>query len=217
MHYKAIIFDLDGTLLNTLEDLGDTVNLILAAKILPTHDLEAYQYFIGEGARNLIQRALPEKERKETLIDECFAEFNRIYANNWKIKSKPYPGISTMLDKLSRQGISLNVLSNKPHSFTLQCVAAMLPEWSFQVVFGQREDVPRKPDAAGALEIAAMLGFNANEILYMGDSATDMKTAANAGMDAVGVTWGYRPQEELESNGAKFIIHHPEELISLLT
>jgi len=216
MPYKAVLFDMDGTLLDTLTDIAESTNRILAERGLPQHPVADYRYFVGEGARKLIDDVLPEDAKTEQTINDCLQAFEADYALNWKNNTAPYEGIESLLDTLSNTGIKLSILSNKPHHITTDCVSQMLGKWEFEVVFGQREDVPKKPDPAGALEIASIMKIPPEEFLYMGDTKIDMITANGAGMHPVGVTWGFRPREELVTAGAKTIIDKPEELLDLL-
>ena len=214
--YHAILFDLDGTLLNTLDDLANAANEALAACGFPTHPVDAYRYFIGEGAKNLMKNALPPTQRTEEIIQQCLALFRENYERTWDRATRPYDGVPEMLTAVQSKQINFAVLSNKPDDFTRKCVEQLLPAWQFACVFGQREGVPRKPDPAGALEIARTFGRNPAEILYVGDSGTDMQTAVAAGMCPVGALWGFREREELLANGAKALIAHPAELLDLL-
>ena len=216
MDYRAVIFDLDGTLLDTLEDLSDSLNHVLAARGLPTHTLDEYRYFIGEGTAMLITRALPKGKRNDETIRACLEEYRENYGRNWRVKTRPYEGVSEMLDALTGRGLNIAVLSNKPHDFTERCVAEFLPNWTFGAVLGQRDTVMKKPDPAGALEVAERLNIPPAEFLYLGDSAIDMKTAIAAGMFPVGVLWGFRPAEELQEGGARALIERPLEILNLL-
>jgi len=216
MAYNAILFDLDGTLLNTLEDLADATNRALARSGVPAHPLDAYKYFVGDGMKNLILRALPEGRRDDGTLAKTMAAFQEEYARNWADKTVPYPGVPELLDAVTERGVPKVVLSNKPHEFTKLCVAKLLPKWSFAVVQGVSDTNPKKPDPAGALAIAVGLGIGPAEFLYVGDTNTDMKTATAAGMFPVGVTWGFRPASELLAHGAKALVHHPAELLELL-
>jgi len=216
MPYKAILFDLDGTLLNTLEDLGDAANRVLAARGFPTHKLDEYRYFIGDGTAMLITRALPEGQQNDDTIRACLKALLEDYGRNWKVKTRPYDGVTEMLDGLTARRIKMAVLSNKSHDFTKRCVADLLPNWTFDVVLGQRDTVPLKPDPAGALEVAERLNIPPANFLYLGDSAVDMKTAITAGMFPVGVLWGFRLAEELQENGAQALIERPSEVLNLL-
>lgn len=216
MEFKAILFDLDGTLLDTLEDLGNSVNRVLAERGFPTHDLDRYRYFVGDGATMLITRVLPKQERKNGVIQACVDAFQKDYSQNWKVKTRLYDGIAEMLDELTAQNLKLAVLSNKPHKFTKQCVDELLSSWTLEIVLGQRDAVPRKPSPEGALEIAEHLKTKPEKILYLGDSAVDMQTAVAAGMFPAGVLWGFRFAKELQDAGAKALIERPSEVLSLL-
>ncbi len=216
MQFKAILFDLDGTLLDTLEDLGNSVNRVLAEKGFPTHDLDRYRYFVGDGALMLITRALPKQKRKNDVIQACFDAFQQDYSQNWKVKTRLYDGIAEMLDELVTRNLKLAVLSNKPHKFTKQSVDKLLSNWRFTIVLGQRDEVPRKPSPEGALEIAGHLNTEPENILYLGDSSVDMQTAVAAGMFPAGVLWGFRSAKELNDSGAKALLERPLEIISLL-
>jgi len=165
MEFKAILFDLDGTLLDTLEDLGNSVNRVLAERGFPTHDLDRYRYFIGDGATMLITRVLPKQERNNGVIQACVDAFQKDYSRNWKVKTRRYDGIAEMLDELTAQNLKLAVLSNKPHKFTKQCVDELLSSWTFEIVLGQRDAAPRKPRPEGALEIAEHLNAKPKNVL----------------------------------------------------
>ena len=147
---------------------------------------------------------------------QCIADFQGEYAAGWNVHTRPYPGIIELLQSLQHRGLKLAVLSNKPDAFTKLCVRHYLAAFAFEVVLGQREHVPRKPHPAGAREAAETLGLNVEEILYVGDTAIDMQTARSAGMYPVGVTWGFRPREELAQSGAAAIIDQPQQLLELL-
>ncbi len=216
MQYKAILFDLDGTLLDSLEDIGDAVNRVLAGKGFPVHELDAYRYFVGDGTAMLINRALPEEERNDDVIRACLSEYLEDYGRNWNVRTKPYEGIPEMLDALNDRGLKMAILSNKPHEFTKQCATELLSNWNFDVVIGQRNGVPPKPDPAGALEVAKLLNILPADFLYIGDSGVDMKTAVASGMFPVGVLWGFRSMGELKDNGSLALVDRPSEILSLL-
>ena len=216
MSLKSVLFDLDGTLLDTLEDLGTSLNHVLDRRGYPTHTMDAYRQFVGEGAERLVFKALPENKRHEEEIKASLHAFKREYAQHWNVKTKPYIGIKELLDELTKRRIKLAVLSNKPHEFTVKCVTELLANWTFDVVFGQRESVPRKPDPTGALEIAALLDVPLHQCVFLGDTGVDMKTAVAAGMLPVGVLWGFRSPEELKDHGAKALIQRPLDLLNLL-
>lgn len=216
MFYQAVIFDLDGTLLDTLEDLGDAVNRVLSARRLPVHPIDAYRFFVGDGVAKLIERALPEDKRDAETVRSCLEAFRADYDRHWNVKTRPYNGVGALLDELTARPLKRAILSNKPHEFTELCVREFLPKWSFDAVIGQREGVPMKPDPAGALEITHTLGIPPAAFLYLGDTAVDIKTAIAAGMTPVGALWGFRPEEELRESGAKILIEQPLEVLGLL-
>lgn len=215
MNYRAVIFDLDGTLLDSLEDLADSMNQVLARQSFPVHAVEKYRYFVGDGIAELVRRVLPEAERDAALVAQNIQWMSAEYELRWNQKTRPYPGIAELLDALTGAGLNLAVLSNKPDAFTKIMVPALLPGWNFAPILGARPGVPVKPDPQAALEIAAQLALSPAEIMYLGDTATDMLTANAAGMLAVGVAWGFRTVEELQRSGAQQIIHQPAELLQL--
>ncbi len=216
MKYRAAMFDLDGTLLDTLDDLADSMNATLASLSLPTHPTEAYKTFVGDGIHNLVLRVAPaalnDEKLAETLLDGMRSE----YAKRWADKTRPYDGVDKMLTTLTDRGVRMTILSNKPHDMLKLCVDRLLTSWRFEAVRGVDERTPAKPDPSGALAIAEQLGASPEEIIYLGDTNTDMQTAVAVGMFAVGVTWGFRDESELRDNGADAIITHPSELFSLM-
>jgi len=216
MTLQAVLFDLDGTLLDTLDDLADSTNLVLRELGFAEHPVEAFKYFIGDGVENLVRRVLPAGACEPETMTRCGARLREEYARRWAAKTRPYPGIPDLLDALSTRGVPMAVLSNKPHPFTELCVTQLLPAWRFAVVLGEQPGRARKPDPAGALEIAARLGRAPAEILYLGDTNTDMQTAVSAGMFPVGALWGFRTADELTAHGAKILIAEPLELLDVL-
>lgn len=216
MNYKGVIFDLDGTLVNSLEDIADSMNIILNKHGFPTHNLEAYKHFIGNGLRNLVREALPEGSKSEALINRCFASMMEEYSNNCLNKTRPYDGIVELLDELTACEMKLSVFSNKVDELTKKVVMTLLPNWNFEVIIGSSADMPRKPNPFGALLISKKLGIVPEDLIYIGDTDVDMKTANSAKMYAVGALWGFRSREELTSNGAKYLLSHPLDLIQIL-
>lgn len=215
MKYLGAIFDLDGTLLDTLDDLADCMNAVLRDFGMPAHPADPYRYFVGDGMENLARRAAPVGTGDAT-IKKMAAAMGEKYAAGWAAKTKPYAGIPELLEELGKRGLKLGVLSNKPDAFTQVMVRHYFGEGCFQAVFGAREHVARKPDPAGALEIAHGFELVPAEILYLGDTNTDMRTGRAAGMRTIGVTWGFRPVEELEGAGAQAIVDRPAEVLGLL-
>ena len=216
MPYQTVIFDLDGTLLDTLEDIGDAVNRVLAARRLPVHPIDAYRFFLGDGMAMLITRALPEEKRDAQTVRSCLEAYRADYDRHWNVKTRPYDGVGALLDALTARGLKLAILSNKPHEFTERCVREFLSNWSFDVVIGGKDGVPLKPDPAGALATAHSLGIPPAACLYLGDTPVDIKTAIAAGMTPVGVLWGFRPAQELRESGAQILIEQPIEILGLL-
>ena len=214
--FRAVLFDMDGTLLDTLADIGNSVNRVLSVNGFPIHPLESYQYFVGDGSSILIEKALPPKYRNPETIAHCLKAYQEDYGRNWRTDTHLYEGISELLDGLVEAGLRMSILSNKYHQFTVQCAEAFLNRWPFDVVFGIRNRVPKKPDPAGAIEISTILNIPPAEFLYVGDTSVDMQTAVSAGMFPVGVLWGFRLKDELVSSGAKMIISHPQELLKMI-
>ena len=213
---SAIVFDLDGTLLNTLRDLADSVNAMLERFGYPTHPLDDYRMFVGEGAAQLVERALPPEKREADTVRECLQVYGEIYDQSWSATTVPYPGVPELLDALTHRQRKLTILTNKPDDFTQKCVSEFLGRWKFELVLGQRENIPRKPDPAGAREVIRQLNVPPEEFLYLGDSGTDMRTANAAGLFAVGALWGYRAEQELLATGAQALISQPIELLKYL-
>lgn len=217
MNYSAVIFDLDGTLLDTLDDLADSCNRVLEDAGLSSHPVGQYRYFVGDGLSTLITRILPESLRDEKHIEELGKAFRKDYSANWKVKTRQYEGIDAMLNSLQGMSFSMNVLSNKPHEFTEICVQDFFSNWSFDVILGQKAGLAKKPDPAGALDIARTIKVPPAKVLYVGDTATDMQTAVAAGMYPIGALWGFRTEDELRTNGAQLLIEDPRELVQWLS
>lgn len=211
---QAVIFDLDGTLLDSLEDLADSANAALAASGYPVHPVAAYRDFVGDGMAMLVRRALPPEGHKD--LEAVLANMRREYAVRWKMKSLPYPGVPEALDALTARGVPLAVVSNKPDAFTKQIVTGIFGRWPFAAAVGEGPGVPCKPDPAGALAVARQLGLAPAAFLFVGDSPMDVQTALAAGMAPVGVTWGFREKCTLAAAGATVFIDRAEELLDLI-
>ena len=216
MTYGAVLFDLDGTLVDTLRDLADSVNYVLARSEFPQHEVAAYRCFVGGGRRVLASRALPEDARDRQTVDKIASEIEEVYSRRWAEHTLPYPGIPELLNALTDLGIRMAVLSNKPQRPAELMVSRLLPRWHFEIVEGERPGVPLKPDPSGALQIAGRMKMEPREFLYLGDSATDMRTAVAANMYPVGALWGFRTAQELLAGGAKTLIGVPADLLPLL-
>ncbi|EAR08836.1 HAD family hydrolase [Reinekea blandensis] len=216
MTIKACVFDMDGTLLNTLDDLATSANTVLRQHGFDPHPVEAYRTFVGSGVRNLIIRALPENARNEATIDACLAAFKIHYDTHWADQTHLYEGLTDTLDQLTKQGLKLAILTNKPQPFADLCVDKFLGRWTWNIVQGQQDGLPIKPDAAVSQKVTDALEVSPAEVLYFGDSDVDMFTARNAGYRAIGVSWGFRSIDELNQAGAEQIIHQPHELLNLL-
>jgi phosphoglycolate phosphatase len=216
MTYPAVLFDLDGTLLNTLDDLADASNRALARHGLPTHSTESFRYFVGDGVRNLVLRTLPEDRRDDQTLAKVLQDYRADYARNWNVKTRPYPGIPELLDALQAMRVKMAVLSNKPDADTRRCVSTLLPNWRFDHVLGAREGVPLKPDPAAALEVTRVLEVPPPSFLFLGDTRMDVETALAAGMYPVGALWGFREREELVEAGAKALAAHPMDVARLV-
>ena len=216
MKYPAVIFDLDGTLLDTLADIADAMNAALGRLGFPGHETSAYRYLTGDGASAMAERSMPGPARNEAAVAECVREFRSEYARRWGTKTRPYPGIRELLDGLAGRRIKLAVLSNKLDDFTRRAVRDFLPGFEFSFVIGAKPGLAPKPDPAGALSIASGLGVHPSQIAYLGDTGVDMKTAVQAGMLPLGALWGFRDEKELRENGARVLISSPPELLGLL-
>ncbi len=212
MSSKGIIFDLDGTLLNTLQDLADTVNSVLGSRGWPQHPVDAYRLFVGDGLTMLIRRAVPEAVQDQVLLNECIQAAREEYSRRWANKTAPYPGVLHTLDALDCKGVPMAVLSNKPHEATVHTVGHFFPDGYFQVVQGALPNGAVKPDPEPALEVAARMGLKPHQVYFLGDSNVDMFTANSAGMIALGAAWGFRGTEELLKAGAHYILENPKEI-----
>lgn len=217
MTYKAVLFDLDGTLLDTLDDLAAAANRVLAAKDFPTHPHDAYRWFIGDGSAVLMERALPIAVRTPEMIQTCLKELLDDYGQNWHVVTQPYDGILELLHMLETRKIHMGIVTNKPHSYTLLTIDYFLSHVAFDPILGQRDGVPKKPDPQQALSAAQTMGVQPSDCIFLGDSGVDMLTARNAGMTGVGAAWGFRTEQELRETGAHHVIQHPLNLFEILS
>lgn len=213
MTYKAAVFDMDGTLLNTLKDLTDSTNFALQSLGFPAHSEATYQQKIGTGLHELIRLALPEQARDANSIKETIKIYCAHYSENWNITTRPYDGIPELLTALTEQGFKLAILTNKAQHSASRCQEFFLSDWRWEMVQGQNDGVPPKPHVEMSNPVTQALNVAPETVLYLGDSDVDMYTAKNAGYVAVGVTWGFRSKDELQAAGADFLIDHPLELL----
>ena len=215
MKAKLVIFDLDGTLLDSIDDLAASTNHALQLHGYPQHERAAYRYFVGNGVRKLIERALPEDARQADNINRLLQDFLAYYQTHKTVYTRPYQGIPETLAQLHTAGIQLAVASNKYHQGTLELIHHYFGEKLFSIVLGQREGIPVKPDPAIVHDILTQTALPASRTLYVGDSGVDMQTAINSRLTSIGVTWGFRPRTELEANSADYIINSPSELLPI--
>lgn len=213
---KLVIFDLDGTLLDTLADLAASTNEALSANGFPRHATHEYKLFVGNGINKLFERALPEKARTEANVQQIREAFLRHYDAHNTDLSRPYPGIPQLLEHLQNAGVLLAVASNKYQAATGKLIAHFFPGIRFAAVLGQREGIPAKPDPAVVREILLFTDVNPADTLYVGDSGVDMQTASQSGVTACGVTWGFRSREELEAYAPGYIADRAEEIQQII-
>jgi phosphoglycolate phosphatase len=214
MQFEAAIFDLDGTLVDTLEDLADAMNRVLVSEQLPVHDYVAYRHMIGGGIPQLVRLALPAERRSDETIERGTALMMAEYSAHCLVKTHPYEGVIEMLGRLRGDGVESAVLSNKSDELVQRIVDALIGPRAFAVVAGAQTGIPLKPDPAGALLVADGLRVARERIVYVGDSGVDMLTATRAGMLAVGVSWGFRARDELLAAGALTVLDKPLELLA---
>jgi phosphoglycolate phosphatase len=219
LNYKAVIFDLDGTLVNSLNDLADSANAVLAQFGYPTFSVSEYKYFVGNGSRKLIERILPAEHRTDAEIDMVLSQYRTLYNSNLLHKTKPYAGMPEVIQALKKQGIPLAVCTNKHCEAAQKIVTTLYGENIFSGLVADKPgtDFKRKPDPSNALKLAASLHVLPQEVAYLGDSKVDMQTAVKAGFLPVGVLWGFRTEAELVANGAKILLHEPKELLEKVT
>jgi phosphoglycolate phosphatase len=213
---KAVIFDLDGTLLDTIEDITDSLNIALAADGFRTYTAAEMKMFVGSGVKVLLGRALAQAACTPEQLESVKGRYLREYSARQTAKTRPYDGLIQAVDELRGMGVKTAVLSNKPQADTLKTVEHFFSRARFDIILGQREGVPIKPDPAALCEIIKELGLNKEECLFVGDSDVDMKTAANAGLKKVGVLWGFRPRQVLEAHNADYILDKASGLVELV-
>jgi phosphoglycolate phosphatase len=214
MHLRAAIFDLDGTLVDSLADIATAMNHSLVYHGLPAHAVADYRHYVGEGVMQLVRKATP--AGKEGLHESVLAVYRAYYAEHLFDQTQVFPGVPGVLSALAGEGVRLAVLSNKSDTFTKRLVEGLLPGVPFVAVYGERPGVPRKPDPTAALGLAAELGMKPEDCAFVGDTPVDMNTARNAGMYGVGVTWGFRCAEELQAHGARSLATTASELLAAL-
>ncbi|MBQ8203280.1 MAG: HAD-IA family hydrolase [Clostridia bacterium] len=212
---KAVIFDLDGTLVNSLYDLADAVNFALEKNGFPTHETEKYKYFVGNGIPKLIERAVPEDSRNAETLIKVKADFFEYYTVHYADKTAAYDGMKETIDKMRASGLKLAVVTNKADNMAKAVAKAVYGD-IFDVVIGLSDEFPSKPHPASTLDTVKKLSVSTDECIFVGDSSVDMQTGVNSKITPVGVTWGFRSREELKDNGACYIIDKPCELLNII-
>lgn len=212
---KAVLFDLDGTLVNSLEDLADSTNYALKVSGYKTHETEKFKYFVGDGMPKLIERVLPEDKRNQEEIEKVLDIFLGYYKEHFTDKTKAYDGIYELISNIKEMGLKTAIISNKAHNMTLEVVDKLFKN-TFDIVFGKKEGYPTKPDPKLTLILMEELGVKPEECILVGDSGMDAKAAVNAGCVGIGVLWGFRGEEELRQNGASYIVNAPSEIIDII-
>jgi len=213
--FKAVIFDLDGTLLDTLADIGIAANHALTSLGYGSHPIRDYKYFVGDGPHVLAEKILPRKARTKTNVALLLGIMEPYYKKHWHVKTRPYGEIPRLLALLSKKNIPLCILSNKRQEFVRKMVRLFFPRTNFHTIWGYRLSIPAKPHPAGALKLARKLKIEPAKIVFVGDSDIDIRTAVTSGMYPVGALWGFRTKKELVASGAKKILSNPLELLSL--
>lgn len=213
--YQLAIFDLDGTLINSIQDLADAINVSLEQMHYPKHPLDAFYHFVGNGVPKLCQRALPENVPSEQ-VEELLRRFSAYYNTHCLDKTRPYPGILEMLETLRQQGVTLAVASNKSESFVQSIVQHLFPKETFALVIGASDSHPKKPAPDMVYYIMETCGISSAQTVYIGDSDVDILTARNAGVHSIGCAWGFRGTVELQQAGADWLVQNPEELVKYL-
>lgn len=212
--FRAVIFDLDGTLLDTIDDIAGAMNRVLENRAYAPYSVEAYKGLVGDGIEEMVRRAVAPRDLGEEDIAGIVRDYRREYECCWRAHSRPYPGVPELLGELARRGVKTAVLSNKSHPFTEGMTRELLAPFRLDVIRGAIPGVPLKPDPKPALMIAAEVGVAPGETVFLGDTKVDMKTAVAAGMHPVGALWGFRSADELKANGAVALIASPIELLA---
>ncbi|HCN27662.1 MAG TPA: hypothetical protein DIT64_02535 [Verrucomicrobiales bacterium] len=213
---KAALFDLDGTLIDSLADIAGAINEMLDGRGWPRCEVELFREMVGDGMDRLVERALPPHARTPELIQTCVEEYRANYDKRWQRETRPYEGITELLAALKARDIRLGVISNKAHRFTVPMTEHFFGADCFDIILGQRAEVPRKPDPAAGLEVVQALRLDPKDCAYVGDSGIDMEFARHAGMTGIGVTWGFRSERELRENGAHILVARPLEILKCL-
>jgi phosphoglycolate phosphatase len=215
MTYKAVIFDLDGTLVNSIKDIADAMNVVLQKRNYPTYDYDTYKTFVGSGVKSLVVKALPQNKTNETEVNTCLSDMMQVYSACCTNKTAPYQGILKLLDTLHAKGLKLAILSNKEDGLTKKVATALLPKY-IQPVLGLKEEALKKPNPKVLLQLCETLNVKPNEAIYIGDTDVDILVAKNANTLAVGVSWGFRDPQELIAQGADYMLQTPEDLLELV-
>jgi phosphoglycolate phosphatase len=215
MNNKAIIFDLDGTLIDSLEDIAVCMNQVLEELELPIHKIEDYKYFVGGGISVLVDNALDKQTSLETK-EKVTNKFKVIYDQKLHEKTLPYDGIYDLLDELQKLDFKIGILSNKPHEFTIEYAKNLFSKYEMKEIHGQKAHIQKKPNPTAAIQIAQSFDVPCEEIYFVGDTMVDMQTAVNAKMIGIGVLWGFRDEDELMENGATFVVKHPLDILEIV-
>ncbi|MDA3932264.1 MAG: HAD family hydrolase [Tenericutes bacterium] len=213
---KAVIFDLDGTLLDTIEDIANTCNIVLEKRGYKTLPLKDYRQYVGKGVKHLIEKMMEASQIEKYLFDEIINDYFNVYKNESTKMTKIYPGMVPLLENLKEMGISLNVLSNKPHNQVKDLMPTYFEDNLFNIVYGKHDNLPAKPNPTLIRKMIKELKVKSTEILYVGDTKTDMETALNAGLASVGVLWGFRDEPELVQAKASYIVSSPNEIAKII-
>lgn len=216
MKIKACIFDLDGTVANTLIDIADSVNFALSQYGYPIQENERYRYFMGGGTDEMVSSAMPQDSRDTKTVKKVTEMYKQHYNEHYLDKTTTFDGIHELLTKLNNMSVKCCVLSNKADIFTKEIIKKLLPDIKFEIVMGEVDSMPLKPDPTSALYMARKIQIEPSEFLFIGDSDVDMLTAKAAGMHGVGAVWGFRTHEELKENGAKFLASNPLDILDII-